>query len=93
MTHWDTTPPGMRLFECDVHLECCRLLLAMHEAGAKFDAGAIAPDSPFALFGAANHPLKAAREHLRTAKSMVNEMGYHRRDPEVLLQQPRSRVR
>jgi len=77
---------GMRLFECDVHLESCRLILAMAEAGVKLDAQDIAPDSPFALYDAANHPLAAARKHLDNAGTMINEMGYHRRDPEILLE-------
>ena len=76
---------GMRIFECDVHLESGRLILAMAEAGVKLDAQDIAPDSPLALYDAAHHPLAAARKHLDNAGTMINEMGYHRRDPEVLL--------
>ncbi len=77
---------GMRLHECDAQLECCRLILAMVEAGAQLDAEDIFPDSPLARFGAADRPLVAARKHVEKAEGMINEMGYHRRDPEVLLE-------
>ena len=77
---------GMGLHQADCHLECCRLLLAMVEAGDTLDAEDVAPDSPFALYDAVNRPLYAAREHLAQAKTMVDEMGYHRRATEVLLE-------
>jgi NAD(P)-dependent dehydrogenase (short-subunit alcohol dehydrogenase family) len=37
----------------------------------------------------ARKSLAAAREHLETAEKMVNDMGYHCRDPEVLLESAR----
>ncbi|MCH8333590.1 hypothetical protein IIC65_06615 [Candidatus Sumerlaeota bacterium] len=76
----------MRLFECDVHVECCRMLLAMIEAGESLEADSISPVSPFALFDAATDPLAAARRHRNKADAMVQETGYHRRDPELLLE-------
>ena len=76
----------MRLFECDVHLECSRLILAMLEAGARLKAEDIFPDSPLALYDAAERPLVAARKHVEKAEGMIKKMGYHRRDPEVLLE-------
>ena len=87
---WEiATRGGMRLFECDIHLECCRLLLKMVESGEKFDAKEIVPTSPLALYNAPTQPLAAARAHLEQAHSMVEEMGYHRRDPEILIETAR----
>ena len=80
------TRGGMRLFECDVHLECCRLIMAIIEAGAELDAQDIAPDSPFALYDAAQDPLAAAHKHLEKSGAMIDDMGYGRRDPEILLE-------
>lgn len=76
----------MRLYECDVHLESCRLILAMEEAAEKLDPEDLFPDSPLALYDAVNNPLAAARKHLDKAETMVKETGYHRRDPELLLE-------
>ncbi|NQT19989.1 MAG: HNH endonuclease, partial [Planctomycetes bacterium] len=61
----------MRLYECDCHLECCRLILAMHEAGAVLAAQDIDPGSPLALYDAAGDPLAAAREHLQRAAALI----------------------
>ena len=77
---------GMRLFECDLHLEWCRLILAMHEAAEWVSEEDFFPDSPLAMFGATKEPITAARKHLEKAAAMVREMGYHRRDPEVLIE-------
>lgn len=82
-TYEIATRGGMRLFECDVHLECCRLPLAMVEAGETFEAEQLGVASPLALFDAAGDPRAAARGHLEKAAEMIQEMGYHRRDREV----------
>jgi len=84
--HEIATRGGMRLFECDCHLESCRLILAMVQAGEKLNPEDLFPDSPLALYDAVNQPLAAAQKHLNKAETMVNEMGYHRRDPELLLE-------
>lgn len=76
----------MRLYECDCHLECCRLILAMHEAGTALDAQDIDPGSPLALYDATGDPLPAAREHLQRAAALIEETGYKRRAPEILLE-------
>ncbi len=70
----------MRLHLADFHLEASRLHLAQHKAGDSFEsesagANTISPQPE-------NH-LAAAKGHLKTAKKMINEIGYHRRDPEV----------
>jgi len=77
---------GMRLYICDILLECSRLIMAMREAGKKPDAKQIDPGSPLAIFDAANHPLEAARKHIDKAKELIEQTGYHRRDPEILLE-------
>ena len=80
---------GMRLYICDIHLECSRLIMAMHEAGKKLNANEIDPGSPLAIYDAANHPLEAARKHIDKAKELIGKTGYHRRDPEILLETAR----
>ena len=69
---WEIAERGsMRLFMADYHLEACRVLLAESERGASGKGQK------------ATGKAQEAREHLATAKKMIAEMGYHRRDPEV----------
>jgi len=70
----------MRLYLADFLLEACRLHLAQHQAGDPFTPESVGSQtiSP----NPKNH-LEAAKAHLKTAKEMINKMGYHRRDPEV----------
>ena len=69
---------GLHLADC--HLEACRLHLAQHKAGDTFTQDSVGAQyiSPLPK----SH-LEAAKAHLKTAKEMINKMGYHRRDPEV----------
>jgi len=70
----------MGLFLADFHLEACRLHLAQQKAGDSF-----VPESAGAQYISPNpkNHLEAAKGHLKTAKEMINKMGYHRRDPEL----------
>jgi len=70
----------MGLHLADFHLEASRLHLAQHKTGESF-----APESTEArtISPIPNTHLEAAKAHLKTAKEMVNKMGYHRRDSEV----------
>ena len=98
---WEiATRSGMRLFECDIHLESARVFMAMNEAGEALDASVLPPDSPFVLYldtTGADEPesvtdspnLKAARAHLAEAGRLIEDTGYHRRDPELLLENAR----
>ena len=70
----------MGLYLADFHLEACRLHLAQHKAGDTFTQDSVGAQTISPL--PKNH-LEAARAHLKTAKEMINEMGYHRRDPEL----------
>jgi tetratricopeptide (TPR) repeat protein len=90
------TRGGMRLHECDVHLECARLLTAMAATDEPIDATILAPDSPFALFLAKDddrdwkdRALNAARSHIDAAAQLIEDTGYHRRDPEIPLETAR----
>jgi tetratricopeptide (TPR) repeat protein len=65
------TRSGMRLFECDAHLEWARLLIAQ---GRGEDTGGEE---------AAEDWLAEVRTHVAEAKRLVAETGYHRRDGEV----------
>jgi tetratricopeptide (TPR) repeat protein len=75
---------GMRLHECDVHLECCQLILTAVEAGATLDEEDLALDRPILLLESACERL-TARQHLEKAIALVAETDYHRRNPEVLI--------
>ncbi|MCI0552831.1 MAG: hypothetical protein L0287_17920, partial [Anaerolineae bacterium] len=60
----------MKLHLADYHLEACRLCLAENSVGA---SGPLAPTTK----------MDGARQHLETAASMIENMGYGRRKPEV----------
>jgi tetratricopeptide (TPR) repeat protein len=64
------TRSGMRRFECDAHLESFRLTLSMQSAGG---------------FVANRDHTSMARNHLTKARVIIEEIGYQRRDPEILL--------
>jgi tetratricopeptide (TPR) repeat protein len=94
---WDiATRGGMRLHECDTHLECARLLTTMAKSNDQMDTTTLAPDSPFALFlkndddrDWKDRALNAARSHINAAAQLIQETGYHRRDPEIPLETAR----
>ncbi len=80
---------GMRLWLCAIHIETCRLLLALIEGGEGFETRDLALDNVLRLADfpdTVSEPVAAARAHLERAGEMVNEMGYHRRDAEILLE-------
>ena len=70
----------MGLHLADFHLEACRLHLAQHKAGESFG-----PESVWAKYISPlpKSHVEAAKAHLKTAKEMIDKMGYHRRDPEL----------
>ncbi|MCH8957252.1 hypothetical protein IIA28_18345, partial [candidate division KSB1 bacterium] len=70
----------MGLHLADFHLEASRLHLAQHKAGESFAQESVGAQTISPL--PKNH-LEAAKGHLKTAKEMIDKMGYHRRDPEV----------
>jgi hypothetical protein len=83
---------GMGLHLADCHLEYARLYLSLRGAPAtKQPPGneEIASGDPSTALD--EHSLRSgralvmtqAREHLKTAKEMIEKMGYHRRDKEV----------
>ena len=64
------TRGGMGLHLADCHLEFARLKVAKSKVeGQTTDDG--------------RRTMDEARGHLKTAKEMINKMGYHRRDKEV----------
>ncbi len=78
---------GMRLHLTDYHLEMARLLVAEEEnppqspfckGGSQEDAGSAVP--PFEKGGLGGISLQA---HIEAAAKLINETGYHRRDPEL----------
>jgi hypothetical protein len=79
-------PSGMRLFLCDTHLGCARLLMKMLEEKKPFTSIKLTPGHPLAEYEAANDPLEGARRHIEAAAKMIDETGYHRRDPEIPLE-------
>jgi tetratricopeptide (TPR) repeat protein len=72
------------LRECDIHLECCRLLLTMKNAGVALD-GKTEPGSPLSFYEGVSQPIRAAREHLTIARRMADEMEYFRCVPAICL--------
>lgn len=72
----------MKLHLADYHLEACRLCLAEHAAveTSRRDVSTVAISTPA---GSATDHLSDARQHLATAKEMIEQMGYGRRRPEV----------
>jgi len=80
---------GMRLFLCDYHLESTRLALACfmssYTAGKAVSKASICSG---ALINDEGMFLNAA-QHLDEADSIVQETGYLRREPEVLLERAR----
>jgi tetratricopeptide (TPR) repeat protein len=79
---------GMRLHLTDYHLEMARLLVAEEEnppqspfckGGSQEDTGSAVP--PFEKGGLGGISLQA---HIEAAAKLINETGYHRRDPELL---------
>ncbi len=68
----------------------------MAAADTAMDATALAPDSPFARFLNKNddhdwkdRALNAARRHIDAAAQLIQDTGYHRRDPEIPLETAR----
>lgn len=93
---WEIASRGeMLLFICDAHLACARLMAAMASAGVAIDKNALAPDSPFMLFledsddSWKDCALRTARGHIEEAGRIIEETGYHRRDPEIPLETAR----
>ena len=82
----DIAEPGpMRLYLCDIALERARLALARVEAFAPLN-GLVepSPPPPASPDAAAAAALKeAARKELDTARKLIAECGYHRRDEEL----------
>ena len=78
-------PGPMRLFVCDIALERARLALARHEAFAPLNGlvekGPPNPSPPDAAKAAAL--AEEARMQLATARKLVQECGYHKRDEEL----------
>ncbi|UJS25771.1 TIR domain-containing protein [Thiothrix winogradskyi] len=79
---------GMRLHLTDYHLEMARLSVAEEEnppqspfckGGSQEGAGSVVP--PFAKGGLGGISLQA---HIEAAAKLINETGYHRRDPELV---------
>jgi len=66
----------MKCLECDTHLEYCRLIFSMKRA---------ANDTVY------ENPLVIAGDHLSKAQSIIADIGYRRREPEVLLETARLR--
>ena len=75
----------MRLFLCDLALERARVALARREAFAPLnglvEGGPAAPAPPDAAEAARLE--EEARAQLATARNLVAECGYHKRDEEV----------
>ena len=68
-------------------MEACRLCLAQHAAvklpaveTSRRDVSTVADSTP--VVSTTDH-LSNARQHLATAKEMIEQMGYGRRKPEV----------
>jgi len=90
---WEiSTRGGMKLFICDIHIESCRFLLSLMEENELQILNDIAPDGPFAVFKDSTDHLSEAKSHLETASKMIEETGYHRRDPEILLETAHIRI-
>ena len=68
---------GMGLFVADCHLGFARLKVSKLE-GLKVEGKNLQTLQPANL-----STLEEARQHLKTAKEMIEKMGYHRRDKEV----------
>jgi hypothetical protein len=64
----------MRLWLTDYHLGACRIHLAEHQ---NVRAQNFVPQH--------DDNIVQAQSHLKNAETLVNETGYHRRDPELLL--------
>lgn len=74
---------GMNLYLADYHLEAARLCLAQADAGG---SQFIVPSGIYEGAEARGVPIASeARKHWQVAAKQVDEMGYHRREPEVLL--------
>ncbi len=76
---WEiATRGGMRLHQCDTHIECARLLIAAatEPPAEPFDLSTLPPDSPFAQY-------PTAPAHIKAAQALIQDTGYHRRDPEL----------
>ncbi len=69
---------GMKLYLADYHLEACRLLI--DQLSAK-NYKILANGEPVTI--TRKEMLSKLKDHFETAKQMVNEMGYHRRDKEL----------
>jgi len=76
------TRGGMGLHLADCHLEYARLYLA-HLSLLRAIAPKQFPRESGTVWQSALEMTGKAREHLTTAKEMINKMGYHRRDKEV----------
>lgn len=84
---WEiSTRGGMKLWICDIHIESCRFLLSVIKANNLEILKDIAPESPFAAFNDSTDPLKAAKSHIEEASKIIEEIGNHRRDAEILLE-------
>jgi hypothetical protein len=73
---------GLHLADC--HLEYARLYLSLRGAQATTQSHGNEEIASQKALAMTDEELKQkAREHLATAKEMIEKMGYHRRDREV----------